>query len=320
MSTSEPLEAKPERPEDIKAVPVRRPGRWIAAVIVLVIVASIVRSVVTNPNFEWSIVGQYLFDPRILHGVVVTIELTVIAMIIGVVLGMLLAVMRLSPNPVVKFGSWAYIYFFRGTPVLVQLLFWGFIAALFKKIDLGVPFGGPNLVHANSNDLITPFVAAILGLGLNEGAYMAEIIRAGILAVDPGQTEAAKSLGMGYRQTMSRIVLPQAARVIIPPLGNEFNNMLKTTALLFVLGIQELYNTFVIKQGNNFLPFEMYLACAVWFLLLTTIWGVFQSWIERRLSKGAPGTQQQGPGLAQRFFGLRGSAPAPDAASTAGTH
>jgi len=149
---------------------------------------------------------------------------------------------------------------------------------------------------------------------------MTEIIRAGILAIDPGQMEAAKSLGMTYGQSMRRIVLPQAARIIVPPLGNEFNNMLKTTALLFVLGIQELYNTFVIKQGNNFLPFEMYLACAVWFLLLTTIWGVFQSWIERRLSKGAPGTQQQGPGLAQRFFGLRGSAPAPDAASTAGTH
>jgi polar amino acid transport system permease protein len=145
--------------------------------------------------------------------------------------------------------------------------------------------------------------AGVFVLGANEGAYMSEIVRAGIISIDPGQMEAAKSLGMTYGQAMRRIVLPQAARVIIPPLGNEFNNMLKTTSLLFVLGIQELYETFVIKQGNNYLPFEMYLACALWFLLLTTIWGFIQAWIERQFAKGAPGAVSGGPGLRQRLFG-----------------
>jgi len=148
--------------------------------------------------------------------------------------------------------------------------------------------------------------AGIFALGLNEGAYMAEIVRAGILAVDPGQMEAARALGMTPGKAMRRIVLPQAARVIIPPLGNEFNNMLKTTSLLFVLSVVELYNVFNIKQGNSFTPFEYYLAAAVWYLLLTTIWGVIQSWIERRLAKGTPGAQVEGPSFGSRMVGLRG--------------
>jgi polar amino acid transport system permease protein len=152
--------------------------------------------------------------------------------------------------------------------------------------------------------------AAMVILGVNEGAYMAEIIRAGILAVDPGQTEAAKSLGMTYRLTMTRIVLPQAARVIIPPLGNEFNNMLKTTSLIFVLGVVETYNHYVILQGLNFRPFEAYAACALWFLLLTTIWGFIQSRIEVRFSRGTTSNSagQPGPGnpgLAARLMSLR---------------
>ena len=157
----------------------------------------------------------------------ITLELTVIAMAIGIVLGVVLAVMRLSLNPLVSSASWFYIWFFRGTPVLVQLLFWQFISALYPSISLGIPFG-PTLVHGDANTLITPFTAAILGLGLNEGAYMAEIVRAGIISVDEGQTEAAQALGMSRLQTMRRIVLPQAMRVIIPPTGNETISMLKT--------------------------------------------------------------------------------------------
>jgi len=183
------------RPEDIRAVPVRRRGRWIAAALVLVVAAALVRSVASNPRFEWSVVGNYLFDERILEGVRVTIELTVIAMAVGIVLGVVIAIMRLSPNPLVSGGSWLYVWFFRGTPVLVQLLFWYNIAALYPKIALGIPFG-PAFVHADANSLITPFTAAILGLGLNEGAYMAEIVRAGIISVPEGQGDAARSLGM----------------------------------------------------------------------------------------------------------------------------
>jgi polar amino acid transport system permease protein len=301
VSTSELSEDRAARPEEIKAVPVRRPGRWIAAVIVLVIAASIVRSIVTNKNFQWHVVGQYLFDARILHGVVVTIELTVIAMAIGIVLGVVLAVMRLSPNPVVKIGSWFYIFVFRGTPVLVQLLLWGFIAALFPKIDIGIPFGGPNLIHANANTLITPFVAAILGLGLNEGAYMAEIVRAGIISVDEGQTQAASSLGLTRLPIMRHIVLPQAMRVIIPPTGNETISMLKLTSLVVVLGgvFDLLFETQQIYAAN-FKPIPLLIVASIWYLVLTSVLYVGQYFIERRYGRGFSRAEQRG--LVSRLF------------------
>ena len=288
MSTSElTTDDRAGRPEEIKAVPVRRPGRWIAAAIVLVLAASIVRAIIINPNFEWHLVGHYLFDSRILHGVLVTLELTAIAMGIGIVLGVVLAVMRLSPNPVVKTGSWLYIYVFRGTPVLVQILFWGFISALFHKIDLGVPFGGPALIHANANTLITPFVAAILGLGLNEGAYMAEIVRAGIISVEEGQTEAAQSLGLSRLQTMRLIVLPQAMRVIIPPTGNETISMLKLTSLVIVLGgvFDLLFETQQIYAAN-FKTIPLLIVASIWYLAMTSVLYVGQYFIERRFGRG----------------------------------
>jgi polar amino acid transport system permease protein len=301
VSTSELSEESAGRPEEIKAVPVRHPGRWIAAAIVLVLAASIAYSIVTNKNFQWHIVGQYLFDHRILHGVVVTIELTVIAMVIGIVLGVVLAVMRLSPNPVVKTGSWFYIFLFRGTPVLVQLLLWGFIAALFKKIDIGVPFGGPNLIHADANSLITPFVAAILGLGLNEGAYMAEIVRAGIISVDEGQTEAASSLGLTRLPIMRHIVLPQAMRVIIPPTGNETISMLKLTSLVVVLGgvFDLLFETQQIYAAN-FKPIPLLIVASIWYLALTSVLYVGQYFIERRYGRGFSRAEQLS--LASRLF------------------
>ena len=184
------IAAEPSAAEDIQAVPVRHVGRWVAAVIVAVIAVSIIHSMASNPNFEWGVVGHYLFDPRITRGVVVTIELTLAAQALGVVLGVVLAIMRLSPNPLVSGGSWLYVFFFRGTPVLVQLLFWSFIGALYRTISIGIPFG-PSFIHLNSNTLITGFLTVVLGLGLNEGAYMSEIVRAGIISVDEGQQEAA---------------------------------------------------------------------------------------------------------------------------------
>src|SRR4051812_33652932 len=179
MATAEG--AEPRTPEPVKAVPVRHPGRWIAAVVVAVLAVALVRSAVTNPRFEWGIVGHYFLSSDVLHGLLVTLELTVISMAIGIALGVVLAVMRLSPNPLVSGFSWLYVWFFRGTPVLVQLLFWNFISALYPKISIGIPFG-PEFFSLDANRLITPFAAAILGLGLNEGAYMAEIVRAGILS------------------------------------------------------------------------------------------------------------------------------------------
>jgi polar amino acid transport system permease protein len=285
VSSGEAIPEAAGRPEDIKAVPVRRPGRWVAAAIVLILALALLRSVVDNANFQWDVVGQYLFDGRILHGLRVTIELTVIAMAIGIVLGVLLAVMRLSPNWLVSGASSFYIWFFRGTPVLVQLLFWYNIAALYPKIGLGIPFG-PSFIHADANKLITPFTAAILGLGLNEGAYMAEIVRAGIISVDPGQSDAAQSLGMTRLQTMRRIVLPQAMRVIIPPTGNETISMLKTSSLASVIVVTELLYAGQLIYSVNFKTIPLLITVSVWYIVCTSALYVGQYYLERYYGRG----------------------------------
>ncbi len=284
--SSEPIGETAGRPEDITAVPVRRPGRWIAAAIILVVAVALGRSVVSNPNFQWEVVGEYLFDGRILHGLRVTIELTVIAMGIGIALGVLLAIMRLSPNWMVSSASSFYIWFFRGTPVLVQLLFWYNVAALYPTIALGVPFG-PAFIHADANTLITPFTAAILGLGLNEGAYMAEIVRAGIISVDPGQADAAQSLGMTRLQTMRRIVLPQAMRVIIPPTGNETISMLKTSSLASVIVVTELLYASQLIYSVNFKTIPLLIAASFWYIVCTSVLYVGQFYLERYYGRGA---------------------------------
>jgi polar amino acid transport system permease protein len=300
VTASELSEQGTGRPEDIKAVPVRHPGRWIAAAIVALAAASAIRSVVTNKRFFWHTVGQYLFDSRILHGVVVTLELTVLSMLIGIVLGIVAAVMRLSPNPLISGASWIYIWFFRGTPLLVQLVFWFFTAALFPTIDLGIPFG-PSFIHLNANSLITPFVAALLGFGLNEGAYMSEIVRAGIISVDEGQTHAAQSLGMGRLQIMRFIVLPQAMRVIVPPTGNETISMLKNTSLVFVLG--SVFDLFVETQhiyNANFLPIPLLIVASIWYLAMTSLAYVGQYFIERRFGRGF--TRAEGASMRERWL------------------
>jgi polar amino acid transport system permease protein len=258
----------------------------VAAAIVLVVVVAVIRSVATNPNFQWGVVGEYLFDGRILHGLRVTIELTVIAMAIGIVLGVLLAIMRLSPNWLVSSASSFYIWFFRGTPVLVQLLFWYNVAALYPKVALGIPFG-PAFIHADANTLITPFTAAILGLGLNEGAYMAEIVRAGIISVDPGQADAAQSLGMTRLQTMRRIVLPQAMRVIIPPTGNETISMLKTSSLASVIVVTELLYASQLIYSVNFKTIPLLIAASFWYITCTSVLYVGQYYLERYYGRGA---------------------------------
>jgi polar amino acid transport system permease protein len=278
--------AEPRRPPPVKAVPVRHPGRWIAAALVIVIVAALIRSAATNPRFDWGLVRHYFTSPQVLHGLVVTIELTVIAMAVGIVLGVVLATMRLSPNPLVKGASWTYVWLFRGTPVLVQLLFWNFISALYPRISLGIPFG-PSFVHANANVLITPFVAAILGLGLNEGAYMAEIVRAGILSVDEGQTEAAQALGMTRMQTLRRIVLPQAMRVIIPPTGNETISMLKTSSLVSVIAYTELLYSVQLIYAVNYRQIPLLIVASLWYLLVTSVLSVGQYYLERRFGRGS---------------------------------
>jgi polar amino acid transport system permease protein len=283
----QPAQQTTGRAEAVRAVPVRHPGRWIATVIIVVILAQLVHWLVTNPTLRWDIVGKYLFSPIIIRGVERTIELTIIAMVMGIVFGVILAVMRLSANPVVKSVSWVYIWFFRGTPVLVQLLFWYNIPTVVHSISLGIPFGPGWLITDDPTVLITQWVAACLGLGLNEAAYMAEIARAGILSVDEGQVEAASALGMTRLQAMRRIVLPQAMRVIIPPTGNETISMLKTTSLAFVISLPELLGTVSIIYSRTFQTIPMLIVASIWYLFLTTILTVGQYYIERRYARGA---------------------------------
>jgi polar amino acid transport system permease protein len=256
---------------------------------VLFIAAVIVYSVVNNPRFQWGVVGDFLFDPRIVRGARVTLELTFLSMLIGIALGVILAVMRLSPSPLVSGLSSFYIWFFRGTPVLVQILFWQFVGALYPKISVGIPFGGHVFASADANHLITPFVAGLLGLGLNEGAYMAEIVRAGILSVDEGQTEAAQSLGMRRVQTLRRVVLPQAMRVIIPPTGNETISMLKTSSLVSVIAYPELLYSAQIIYSQNFKTIPLLIVAAIWYLFFTTILSIGQYYIERHYARGTSG-------------------------------
>nr|WP_206037969.1 amino acid ABC transporter permease [Rhodococcus sp. HNM0569] len=264
----------------------RRPGRWVAAVVVVALLALFVYGAATNPAYRWDTYAQYLFDARVSEAALVTIELTVLAMVIAVVLGVIIAVMRLSPNPVLRGAAWGYLWVFRGTPVYVQLVFWGLFPSIYKQIDLGVPFG-PTFASFDIQSLNQAFLFAVIGLGLNEAAYMAEIVRAGINSVPEGQTEASVALGMSWPQTMRRTVLPQAMRVIIPPTGNELIGMLKTTSLVAAIPFTlDLYGRVRDISGANFQPIPLLLVAATWYLAITSVLMVGQHYLERYYSKG----------------------------------
>ncbi|MFJ4657597.1 amino acid ABC transporter permease [Nocardia sp. NPDC088792] len=278
----------PAAPEAIKAIPLRRPGRWLAAAVILVAVGLFVYGAATNDAYHWDTYWAYLRDARIANGALVTLELTVLAMAIGVALGVLLAVMRLSPNPVLRSVAWAYLWVFRGTPVYVQLVFWGLFPSLYKVITIGVPFGGPSFAHFDVLHWQAPFFFAMIGLGLNEAAYMAEIVRAGINSVGEGQREASVALGMSWSQTMTRTVLPQAMRVIIPPTGNELISMLKTTSLVTAIPLTtDLYGRARDIYSVNFQPIPLLLVAATWYLLVTSVLMVGQFYLERYYSRGS---------------------------------
>lgn len=274
-------------PEAIKAVPLRHPGRWLAAVIILGLVALFIYGAATNPHYDWATYRRYLFDRRISEAAWNTLQLTFWAMLIGVVLGVLLAVMRLSPNPVLKSASWVYLWVFRGTPVYVQLVFWGLFSSLYPNLDFGVPFVH-QYAHLHIQSLNAAFFFAIIGLGLNEAAYMAEIVRAGINSVGEGQTEAATALGMSWAMTMRRIVLPQAMRVIIPPTGNELISMLKTTSLVTAVPYTlDLYETQRGIAGVLYRPIPLLLVASTWYLAITSVLMVGQYFLEKRFARGS---------------------------------
>jgi polar amino acid transport system permease protein len=274
------------RPEAIKAIPIRHWGRWISAAVVVFFVVALLYSFIKNPAVAWRTGWHYLFAGAVMRGLTVTIYMTFAAMAIGIVGGTLLAVMRLSKNAVLSTISWVYIWFFRGTPVLVQILIWGNFAILFPRLFLGVPFVHVVFGSFNTNNLVTPIVAGILGLGLNEAAYAAEIVRAGIISVDKGQSEASESLGMASGLTMRRIVLPQAMRVIIPPMGNETISMLKTTSLVVVIAGAELLTAVQLIYSQTFEVMPLLLVASFWYIVVTTIFTIGQHYIEAYYGKG----------------------------------
>jgi polar amino acid transport system permease protein len=270
-----------------KVVPVRHPGRWVAAVVLLVILAQLVQGAIRNPRFRWDVFGQYFLNSQILAGVRTTIVLTILSMLIGIVLGTLIAIGRRSVNPVVSYICWLYVWFFRGVPVLVQVLVWFNLGALLPAVGFGIPFGGPEFVSGDSKNIITKLAAAALGLGLSEAAYYSEIVRSGLLAVDEGQTEAAAALGMTRGLALRRIILPQAARVIIPPTGNEFNSMLKSTSLVSVIAYTELLYSVQLIYASTYQVMPMLAVAVVWYLLMTSVLQVGQYYLERYFAKGA---------------------------------
>jgi polar amino acid transport system permease protein len=304
MTTEVELEG---RPETIRAVPVRHPGRWVAVVVIAVLAAMFIHMLFTNPSLDWPIVRKYLFSEIILRGVWMTIKLTILSMVIGIAIGIAVAVMRLSPNPVVTGVAWIYVWFFRGTPLLVQITFWFAISSFIKVLSLGVPFG-PHFWSENTNSLVTLFDSALLALALNEGAYMSEIVRAGILSVDEGQTEAAQALGMTRLLVMRRVVLPQAMRVIVPPTGNEFNSMLKNTALVSTIGIFDLLRSAQAIYNANYKTIALLTDAIIWYLVLTSVLQVGQFYLERYYGRGSTRTVALTPvQRAKLAFGVRGS-------------
>lgn len=252
---------------------------------VVVLAAMLAHTLVTNPRFGWHYVGEYFFAAPILHGVTLTLELTFVSMLIGILLGVCLAIMRLSTNPILSGSAWLFLWFFRGTPVFVQIIFWYNISALYPRIGLGLPFG-PQVVHGSANSLITSLVAALLALGLNEAAYYAEIVRAGILSVDHGQLEAAQSLGMRRLQLMRKVVLPQAMRVIVPPTGNETISMLKTSSLVSVIAVAELLYSAQEIYAANYQTIPLLIMASLWYLVMTTVLTVGQYYVERYYARG----------------------------------
>ena len=295
--TNDPEQQAKPAPETITAVPVRHPGRWVAVAVSFVLTAMFVNMLITNGHFDWPFMFANMFSEPIVRGALTTIELTVFAMVIGVALGVILAVMRLSPNWILSGVAWLFTWFFRAMPRIVLMVVFGNLGILYARLDVGFPFDTQighllgfdfhaRLFGFDAPTLLTGFMAALIGLALSEAAYMAEIVRAGIQSIDEGQAEAAGALGMSRGQTMRRIVLPQAMRVIIPPTGNETISMLKDTALAAYVPVNsELFFQIQAVGARTFNVFPMLVSACLWYLALSSVLMIGQYFLERRFSR-----------------------------------
>jgi polar amino acid transport system permease protein len=268
-----------------KLVPLRRPGRWLTAALALVLLAMLVHTLLTNPRFQWDVVGRYFTTSAVLHGLGLTVWLTIAVMVCGYVLGTGLAVLRLSGNPILRSVSFGYVWLVRSVPPLVQLLFWYELASLYPRLSLGIPFG-PEFVTVRTAHLFTGLLAAFVGLTLDVAAFSAEIIRGGILSVDPGQAEAAAALGMRPGRIFRRVVLPQAMPAIIPASGNLLIGMLKATSIVSVIAVQDLLYSVQLIYNQNFLVIPLLLVATIWYVILTTVLSIGQHYVERHYGRG----------------------------------
>ena len=270
-----------------KVAPLRHPGRWIASVIALVLLAQFAHALITNPVFQWNAFGYWFFRPVIVHGLVLTLELTGLSAAFGLAGGLVLALMRLSKSPLLQAISWGYIWVFRSIPLIVLLLFLANVTALYSSLSLGIPFG-PSFLNFNANDVLSFFVVAVLGLSLNEAAYAAEIVRSGLISVDSGQLEAAAALGLPTSRQYRRIILPQATRTIIPTYANQLIGLLKGTSVVYITSLLELFGEVETQASTNsgqIIP--LLVVGTVWYIILTSVLSVVQYYVERYFARGA---------------------------------
>ncbi|MER6675270.1 amino acid ABC transporter permease [Streptomyces sp. NPDC000983] len=308
--SSDTLTQPATRAPELKVVPARHHARWAAAVAVLVLAAQFVHGLVTNPVWEWHVVGEYLVSETIVRAVWVTLQLTAYATVLGFALGTVIAFMRLSRSPVLQTVAWTYVWIFRSIPMIVQLVFWFNLSALYRELGVGIPFG-PVFWSVDSNSLIGTIGAAVIGLTLHQAAYAAEIVRGGVLAVDQGQQEAAAALGIPRLRQIRRIVLPQAMRAILPTAGNEVIGLLKGTSVVYVMSIGELFYQVQVIYGRNGRVIPLLLVATIWYVVLTSVLSIVQYYVERHFARGANRTPPPTPLERLRRFVAAGRAPGP---------
>jgi polar amino acid transport system permease protein len=281
--------ARPVRDSELleaKLVPLRRPWRWVTAVLCLAIFGLVLHSVVTNPRFQWDVVGRYLTAASVLRGLWLTIWLTAAVMVCGYLLGVGIAAMRLSGNPILRTLSFGYVWLVRSVPPLVQLLFWYELASLYPRLSLGIPFGH-EFITVKTAHLFTGLLAAFVGLTIDVAAFSSEIIRGGILSVEHGQIEAAQSIGLPSGRIFRRIVLPQAMPAIIPASGNMLIGMLKATSIVSVIAVQDLLYSVQLIYNQNYLIMPLLLVATIWYIALTSVLSVGQYYVERHYARGS---------------------------------
>ncbi|MBY3381803.1 amino acid ABC transporter permease [Rhizobium laguerreae] len=290
----------------LEVIPLKNNSLRVLIVVVTAIALAVFYGVITNENFQWEIVWKYFFSAAVLKGLLNTISLTIIGMAIGMTVGLILAFLRLSPSKFLAGCAAYYIWIFRGTPLLVQIILLYNISILYPTISIGIPFG-PTFVTWDTNSVVTPFLAAILALGLNEAAFMCEVIRGGLLSVDSGQTEAAQALGMRKGLIRRRIVIPQAMRSILPPTGNQFISLMKATSMVSVIASYDLLYSVQTIYSRTFETIPLLLVATIWYLVIVSLLMVVQVWIERRYSKGATRNQPLQQSLISALFKSKGA-------------